>query len=123
LTALDEKFFRRVYRTSAVVAAIAALACWSRWRAPVALALLAGTAVFLVCLYLTERGVRTYIRPGAANYRRLLFYAAIFYPLLLALLYPLVTWRSFNLPAFGAGCILPNVIIVLKALGRRIVGN
>lgn len=117
---LDENFIRRVYRTSAIVAVIFAVAAWSRWGLSCCLGLAAGVVIDLACLWTIEFGVRRFIRPGVRDYKQLLLFAGGMYPALIVALWGVVHFRWVNVLALAAGIMLPNAVIVLKVLGRNL---
>ena len=120
---LDEQFIRRVYRTTAWVVVVLAVMFWVCWGSGTAGGVVAGCALMTVCLWLTEIGVRRYVRPGVRDLKPLFLYAAVIYPLVIAAVWILTSVRSINMAAVMVGIALPILVIVLKVVGRNLIAR
>jgi small-conductance mechanosensitive channel len=120
---LDLSFVRAIYVTSGLTSFFTAAAIWLYWGQAAALGIVLGSALFLACLYVIERGVRRCIRPGVRDSRPLLLYTLGTYPALALILWAVARARFISLPAFAAGVALPILVIVLKAIGHAVIGS
>ncbi len=121
----DEGFIGRVYRTCAYVWAFVALAIWSYFGGHAALGWTFGAAISVGLLFAIEWIVRKAVRPGNVRAKRVLTNAALLHwPIILGTM-ALAIWfgqrRVAYLIAFIAGLSLTQVVIVLKALGAKLV--
>ena len=122
---LGADFIRRVLRTTAVVALLLTwmVTGWLGWR--IGLGLAAGAALSLGSLASIDWMVRQFARPGTFTKPRMAFLFLVKIPVL-GLLAWLIVWAARGsvavTAAVAAGATLVPVIILLKILGRWLVG-
>lgn len=120
--ALDMRFIRRVYRTSGVLAVLAALFLWEGVEPRSSASWLLGVGLSLLSLAATERTVRRTIQTGKQS--TILTAAAIKFPaigIVLLLLFLGAQRRWVNLIWVLAGFALPHVVLVLKLVGQKVL--
>ncbi len=127
--ALDEPYgdgyFARVYRTSLVVFAMAALLVCGRGSLPGLIGLSYGAAISFGSLWAIERVVRGFFRPGVRWKRRQVAALMVLNLPVLSVVLAGAAWLTVqhlaNAFALVGGLALVHAVIVLKALGSVLV--
>lgn len=109
----------RVQKTSAVVLVVAVACSLALQQYLVAAGLVAGAIVGIATLWSLDWIVRRTMIPGATQGKKsLMKYLLLKYPLLAAVLIPVVLTRSFTfILAFIGGMLITHLVILLKAVG------
>jgi hypothetical protein len=115
---LDEGYLRRVYRTALFATLALSAAIGLILSSHAAFGLIAGSALEMFCMWLTERAVRKVLRPGVQSGRALVPYAVGGYSAVIAFVWGVTRCPAINLPAFAAGVGVPLVVMVILAMWR-----
>lgn len=119
---MDEQFISKVYRSiilAWVIAITWALAFQKPWIAlSITLGVLLGTAVLASNSWAAHRMFRRDVRKPSRHIAKIWLLKL---PIMVALLYLLLTWKMINVLALCGGIVLVHLAIVLKTLGAMLV--
>ncbi len=116
------EFITRVIRTSAILALITGLAVsvYFDWR--IAAGFLVGTSWGLLNLYFLKRLITEAISPEVTRTSHVILIVLLKFPLLYVGGYFIVAWGYFSIYSLLAGFSLMFLVMILKILGRMIMG-
>ncbi len=124
ISLLELGLLKRLYRTTALVAAFTGLMIWSRFSVPAALGWLVGVSLSLSMYWLLETTVTRFLAKENANPTGLVL-ASLGKMLGLVVVGVLLAlgakYRAINLLWVVGGVTLPHVVLVLKLVGRQVV--
>ena len=116
------EFITRIIKTTAILALVAALATSVYFDWVFALGLLIGSVWGLVNLYFLKKIITEAISPGETRTGSVVLLILVKFPLLYIGGYFIVAWNFFPVYSLLAGFSLMFVVMVLKILGRMILG-
>ena len=116
------EFITRIIRTTAMVALLAALAVSVYFDWIFALGFLVGTLWGLINLYFLKMLIMEVISPSKTRTNQAVVLMLVKFPLLYAGGYFILAWGFFSAYSLLAGFSLMFAVMLLKVLGRMIMG-